>query len=156
VAGAAADHRPVLTEQIPGHDVLQGDGEAGFEIPIGGRGGQAVSQSQLLHGLRRGGRCHLFAAADDAAPKDVALEMHSSLESCGEKAGNRRLAGRHRAGDQVDDRFTSLHATRVRALPQKAAQLVRRRLTQVLTTPDRWGRPGAVPRDPGFRRGRLP
>jgi hypothetical protein len=113
VAGPAADHRSVLAEQISCDDVLQGDGEAGLEVLVGGCGCQAVSQPQLPHGLRGGIRGHLLAATHDAAAEDVALEMHSPLGTRSEKAGDRRLASRDRAGDQINDSFTSLHVTSV-------------------------------------------
>jgi hypothetical protein len=47
----AADHRAVLAEQRPGHDVFERDREAGREVAVRRGGGEPVSEPQLLDRL---------------------------------------------------------------------------------------------------------
>ena len=144
----------VLPEELARGDVLQGDGEARFEVGIrSGRGCEAVSQPQLLHRLSRGVRGHLVTARDDASPKDVSLEMHASLEALSEKARNGRLAGRHRPGDQIHDGVASVHATSVRESGQTPRDMS---FSGIAAAPDMHGR-GTLPlaaRGEGGERGK--
>jgi len=46
-------------------------------------------------------RSHLDPPADDAAAKEIALEMNTSLEPPREQPRDRRFPGRHRSGDEI-------------------------------------------------------
>jgi len=70
VAWAAANHRPVVAEQRARDDILENDGESCVEVGVGGGCGETVAQAQLLNRLRRSLGRHLFAPADDVAPKE--------------------------------------------------------------------------------------
>jgi hypothetical protein len=91
VTWAAADHRPVLAEQPSCDNVLERDREAGVKVGVGSGCSEAVAQPQLLDCRGGGVGRHLDAAADNAPPEEVALEVDTALEALGKQARDRGL-----------------------------------------------------------------
>ena len=126
------DQLHVFGQQRACNDVLDRDGEALPRVRVCRGGGEPVAEPKLRDRLRRLVRRQLPPAADDAAAEVVALDVHASFEALGKEARDRRLAGRHRAGDEVDGtgRATRSHGLRTwgrrRLMPERSTISKRR------------------------------
>jgi hypothetical protein len=112
VAGAAADHRPVLAEKLSCDDVPKATVKPASKYSSAAAAARRYRRRNCSTASGEASGV-ISSPTHDAAAEDVAFEMHSPLETRSEKAGDHRLASRHRTADQIDDSFTSQHVTSV-------------------------------------------